>query len=147
LVDGQRVVLIADTAFINDKRSFNFTLDNFYIRRGVQNGTLVALENPVDGADFVRQLPYGKLVTWRGKKILIVEQHINEPVLPVADYVLIKENVFRQIEDVQRVFGHQRVVFDNTTKFYLVEQLQEAASSQHLPYHFTTEQGAVVVTW
>ncbi len=145
LIDGERAVLLADSGFFQrDKKPYNFYLKNFYNERGIQHVTSERLELPSKQSNVLKTLPFGKLIVWQGCKILLVEQPIKEAVPPVADYVLIRNTAFRKSEQLRTVFGNQKLIFDNSNKFYVLDTLQKQAITNKLPWHFVNQKGALV---
>jgi competence protein ComEC len=143
LIENREGILIADSAFFQpDNKPFNFYLKNFYTTRGIQHITPELLEAP---SQLLKTLPFGKLIVWQGRKILLVEKPIAEAVPPLADFVLIRNTTFRKSEQLRTVFGNQKLIFDNSNKFYLLDTLQKQAIVHHLPWYFVNQKGALVV--
>lgn len=142
LIDGREATLVADSAFFQpDHKPFNFYIKNFYIQQSISH----IEEEPLGkAAAAARQLPFGKLIVWKGRKILLVEKAIAEALPPVADYVVIRNTAFRQSENIKAVFGNQKLTFDNSNKFYILDSLQKQAALQHLPWYFVNQNGALV---
>jgi hypothetical protein len=42
------------------------------------------------------------------------------------------------------VFGNQRLIFDNSNKFYVLDTLEKQAVSRRLPWYFVNKKGALV---
>jgi competence protein ComEC len=146
LIDGERAVLLADSGFFQrDKRPYNFYLKNFYNERGIQRVTPALLQLPSKQSKILKTLPFGKLIVWQGCKILLVEQPITEAIPPVADYVLIRNTAFRKSEQLRTFFGNQRLIFDNSNKFYVLDTLQKQAITHKLPWYFVGQKGAFVL--
>ncbi|MFN4145254.1 MAG: ComEC/Rec2 family competence protein [Runella sp.] len=145
LIDGQRAILLADSAFFQpDQKPFNFFLKNFYIARGIRNIQKETLENPSGYFTQTKPLPFGKLLLWNGKKILIIERKI--ATLPTGfDCILIKNSAFRKREELKQVFGSQQLVFDGSNKTYLLDSLHKQAQTEKLNWHFVHRQGALVL--
>ncbi len=140
LIEGQHSWLVADSAFFGAERGFSFYLDNFYTERNIRHVSQIALEVPNPQ---VQDLNFGKLIVWQNQKIAIVEQPITQ--FPIkADVVIIRNTAFKSIDKLYEVFGNQRVIIDNSNKFYAQNQLYEAAKAHNLNYHFTNRQGAFV---
>jgi competence protein ComEC len=138
LIEGQRSWLIADSAFFSAERGFSFYLDNFYTQQNIRHVTQIALEVPNPQ---VQDLNFGKLIVWKNQRIVIVEQPIG--IFPVkADLVIVRNTAFKKAEKLQEVFKNQRLVFDNSNKFYVQTQLYEASQQFGLNYYFTNRQGA-----
>jgi competence protein ComEC len=138
LIEGQWSFLIADSTFFSAERGFDFYLDNFYTELNLRHAAQIALESP---STQVRDLPFGKLIVWQNKKIVIVEQPIGY--LPIkADLIIVRNTAFKKIEILQKAFGSQRVVVDNSNKPYAQNQLYDAAKERGLNYYFTNRQGA-----
>ena len=142
LIDGREAVLVADSAFFQpDQKPFNFYLKNFYVNQSINHTQYEPLEFPA--AD-VKVLPFGKLIVWQGRKILLVENSIADKVPLISDYVLIRNTAFRKLENITAVFGNQRLIFDNSNKFYVLDTLQKQAVSRRLPWYFVNRKGALV---
>ncbi|MEI7582527.1 ComEC/Rec2 family competence protein [Runella sp.] len=142
LIDGRQAVLVADSAFFQpDQKPFNFYLKNFYVNQSIGYTQYEPLEVPA--AD-VKILPFGKLIVWQGRKILFVEKPIAWTLPPIADYILIRNNAFRKSEQLRIVFGNQRLIFDNSNKFYVLDTLEKQAVSRRLPWYFVNKKGALV---
>lgn len=142
LIDGREAVLVADSAFFQpDQKPFNFYLKNFYVNQSINHTQYESLEFPA--AD-VKMLPFGKLIVWQGRKILLVEKSIADKVPLIADYVLIRNTAFRKLENITAVFGNQKLIFDNSNKFYVLDTLQKQAISRQLPWYFVNRKGALV---
>jgi hypothetical protein len=56
--------------------------------------------------------------------------------------VIVRNTAFKKAEKLQEVFKNQRLVFDNSNKFYVQTQLYEASQQFGLNYYFTNRQGA-----
>ncbi len=142
LIDGREAVLVADSAFFQpDQKPFNFYLKNFYVNQSINHTQYEPLEFPA--AD-VKMLPFGKLIVWQGRKILLVEKSIADKVPLISDYVLIRNTAFRKLENITAVFGNQKLIFDNSNKFYVLDTLQKQAIDKELPWYFVNKKGALV---
>jgi competence protein ComEC len=142
LIEGREATLVADSAFFQpDQKPFNFYIKNFYIQQSIHHFVEEPLGTP---AAETRRLPFGELIVWQGKKILLVEKAIEEALPPIADYVLIRNTAFRTSENIKAVFGNQKLIFDNSNKFYVLDTLQKQAVRQHLPWYFVNQKGAFV---
>lgn len=140
LIENREGILIADSAFFQpDNKPFNFYLKNFYTARGIQHITPELLEAP---SQLLKTLPFGKLIVWQGRKILLVEKPIAETVPVAADFVVIRNTAFRKSEQLRTVFGNQKLIFDNSNKFYVLDTLQKQAMAHHLPWYFVGQKGA-----
>jgi competence protein ComEC len=145
LINGQEAILAADSAFFQpDHKPFNFYIKNFYTQQSINYIEEQPLGIP---ATEVRRLPFGELIVWQGQKILLVEKPIAETVPLVADYVLIRNTAFRKSENIKAVFGNQKLIFDNSNKFYVLDTLQKQAMLQHLPWYFVNQNGALVASF
>ncbi|MFN8347171.1 MAG: ComEC/Rec2 family competence protein [Spirosomataceae bacterium] len=142
LIDGQRAVLAADSAFFQpDRKPFSFYLNNFYTERGIR----YLSQEPLDQqTETIQTLPFGKLLVWQGQSVLLVEKTITGSSLPITDFVLIRNNAFRDARALQSVFGNRSLIFDNSNKFYVLDTLQKTAVSQQLPWYFTDDKGAFI---
>ncbi len=141
LIEGQRAWLVADSAFFEAERGFNFYLDNFYTEQNIRHATQIALEVP---SPLVQDLNFGKLIVWKNQKIVIVEQPITA--FPIkADLIIVRNTAFKDIGKLYQTFGNQQVIVDNSNKFYAQNKLHEAAIEWGLDYYFTNKQGAFVV--
>jgi competence protein ComEC len=139
LVAGQHALLIADTAFLNNNRAFDFYLDDFYTQRGIRQTTRVALENVPNNPPLLRRFSFGQLLVWQNKKVVFIEQPV-AALPPIADLVLVRKSAYRHANDLLKSFGNQVIVLDNSNKYYILENLQK----EGLPYYFTNTQGAWV---
>ncbi len=132
LIDGQKAWILADSIFFHQPRGYDFYLDNFYIKLHIAQATQVAWEA---SNSFIKPLPFGKLVVWNNKKIVIVEQPIAR--LPIkADVVVVANSAYRDVEKVVEVFGNQPLVFDASNKNWIVEKLANTT------LYLTPKQGA-----
>jgi competence protein ComEC len=139
MVVGQQAMLLADTAFLNNQRAFDFYLDDFYTQRATRQTTRVALENVPNNPPLLKRSWWGQLLVWQGKKVAFVEQPV--AAFPaVFDLVIVRSNAYRNPADLLKSFGNQAVVLDNSNKYYVLEGLQAAG----VPYHFTNAEGAWV---
>lgn len=139
LVAGQHALLIADTAFLNNNRAFDFYLDDFYTQRGIRQTTRIALENVPNNPPLLRRFSFGQLLVWQNKKVVFIEQPV-AALPPIADLVLVRKSAYRHANDLLKSFGNQVIVLDNSNKYYILENLQK----EGLPYYFTNTQGAWV---
>ncbi|MEZ4902048.1 MAG: ComEC/Rec2 family competence protein [Spirosomataceae bacterium] len=145
LMQGNHAFLVADSSFFQpDKKPYNFYLQNFYIERNINHVTQESLQSPSDTLGLVKSLPFGKLIVWQGKKLLLVEKALNNALPPVADLVLIRNTAFREVEKIKQVFGEQKLIFDNSTKFYVLDTLQKQAEANQLPWYFLHKQKVFV---
>lgn len=143
LIENRKGILVADSAFFqSDNKPFNFYLKNFYTERGIQDIKPELMEL---SSQLLKTLPFGKLIVWQGRKILLVEKPITEAIPLVADFVLIRNTAFRKSEQLRTVFGNQKLIFDNSNKFYVLDTLQKQATAHHLPWYFVGQKGAFVV--
>lgn len=144
LISGQEATLVADSAFFQENhKPFDFYLKNFYIERGIKQISQESLETTSSQGIFTT-LPFGKLIVWQGKKILLIEKTIASPLPAVADYVVIRNNAFRNSAKLQAVFGSQKLYFDNSNKFYVLDTLQKQTVADSLPWHFISQKGAFI---
>lgn len=145
LIDGQRAILIADSAFFQSGgKPFNFYLGNFYTQRGISRVTQEALEAPSNHLGIIKSLNWGKIIVWKGRKIVLVEQKTTPLPLIQANALLVRNTTYRKAEELEKTFGNQRLVFDNSTKFYVLDTLSKHAMRKQLPWHFVHRQGAIV---
>lgn len=143
LMTGTQVFLVADSAFFQpDKKPYNFYLGNFYTKRSISRITQESLQSPSPLLNLVKTLPFGKLIVWEGQKILLVEKPIENSIPPLADYVLIRYSAFRSSEKLLAIFGKQKLIFDNSNKFYVLDTLQKQAQAAQLPWYFVHQKGA-----
>ena len=147
-INGNEALLMSDTAFFQpDRKPFNFYVKNFYIARNVHQiqekvWEKVEPTSPV----LVKKLPFGQLIVWQGKSLLVVEAPVGEAIPPVADYVLIRNSAFRSVDQVLPVFRKQKLIFDHSNKFYVLQTLQQQAQKWALPWYFVNAQGAFLVS-
>ncbi|RDB07588.1 ComEC/Rec2 family competence protein [Runella aurantiaca] len=143
LMNGKEALLLADSAFFQpNQQPFNFYLKNFYDERNVRSILQQPLVSFVKPSRFVKDLPFGKLIVWQGKSILLVEKSVQTTIPPVVDYVVIRNTAFRKVEELLRIFGNQKLIFDNSNKFYALENLRKQAKELGLPWYFVHENGA-----
>jgi competence protein ComEC len=144
LIVGQEATLVADSAFFQDNyKAFDFYLKNFYVERGIHHIVQESLETP-SSQGIITPLPFGKLIVWQGKKLLLVEKTIASSLPPVADYVIIRNNAFRNSAKLKAFFGNQKLYFDNSNKFYVLDTLQKQAATYSLPWYFVSQRGAFI---
>lgn len=142
LIEGREATLVADSAFFQpDHKPFNFYIKNFYIEQSIHHIAEVPLG--ISTAE-IRRLPFGELIVWQGRKILLVEKPITKKLPPIADYVLIRNTAFRKSDTIKAMFGDQKLIFDNSNKFYVLDTLQKQATLQRLPWYFLKQNGALV---
>lgn len=143
LVVGQRALMIADTAFLNDSRAFDFYLDDFYTQHGIRQATRISLQATPTNSPLLTQFWWGQLLVWQGQRILFVEKPIINA--PTADWIIVRKNAYRKTADLVKAFGSQRVVLDNSNKTYVLDNFLEEAPN--LPYYFIHKKGALLHEW
>jgi competence protein ComEC len=141
MIEGRSLKLLADSAFLADQRSFNFYLGNFYAKRGINNITLVALENP--NQPYIRSLDFGKIVSFQHRNLLILEKSI-ETIPNQFDWILATKNA---VKETDLLPSNRPVIFDNSNKWYISKPIYERAMLQKLPQHISSEEGAKVIEW
>ncbi len=143
LVNGKEALLLADSVFLQpNQQPFNFYLKNFYDERNVRCIQHQPLVSVINSSRIVKNLPFGKLIVWQGKSILLVEESVQDAVPPAVDYIVIRNTAFRKVEELLPVFGKQKLIFDTSNKFYALENLRRQAQKIGLPWYFVDEQGA-----
>lgn len=144
LIDGQNAVIVADSAFFQQgKQPYDFYLKNFYVQRGIKHIIKEKLEAPSPRLGIIKTLPFGKLIVWNQKTILLVEQPLTEP-LPNVDYVIVRKSSHKNMAQLQRSFGTQKLFFDHSNKFYVLDTLQKQVEMAKLDYHFMNKKGAIL---
>ncbi len=142
-IQGNSALLLADSAFLKPNASpYNFFLKNFYAERNVQFIHRQAIESINTAPQFVKQLPFGKLIVWQGKSFLLIEKPLRQAIPPVADYVLVRNSAFRNAAQLLSVFGTQKLIFDSSNKSYVLQTLQQEAETLDLPWYFVHKKGA-----
>ncbi|WP_428663751.1 ComEC/Rec2 family competence protein [Runella sp.] len=140
-INANDAFLVADSAFFQaGQQPFNFYLKNFFVERNIRRIHRQALERKTQ--PLVRQLPFGKLIIWQGKSLLLVDRPVRSAIPAVANYVLIKNSAFRKVEQLLPIFGTQKLIFDNSNKLYVLETLHAEAQKLGLPWYFVNKKGA-----
>ncbi len=143
LVDGNRALLLIDKLDTAEMEVVSFQINPFRLANGLPpvHHSYVLL----DSADMVRPFDFGYLLSWRGNRIMILN---NDKDL-VWDEQLPADIVYLENERVVS-FGQMEVkslIFGANLNAYKVKGMQDKASEASLKSHSLAEQGYFEIRW
>lgn len=93
---------------------------------------------------FVREIPGGKLIVWKGLRILQLDQkNFSVPENLEVDYVLLGGNALYDLKSLQ-VLKFQKLILDSSNSFYFAERLLNDAQDEGIPIHSVQHHGAFI---
>ncbi len=126
IIDGNQVLLWADSMFINDRKNFNYRLNNFYAKKGIINVQAKQLPN------------ISTVYHWKGMRFLILNDHLleNNQIAPIeTDYLIIRNKKLRYFQDIKNKIAFKNLIIDgNISNFYANRLENEAAEDGVLAY-------------
>ncbi|GAA4409628.1 ComEC/Rec2 family competence protein [Nibrella viscosa] len=146
-VEGSKATLFTDLDISKDPRTFEFYLKNTFGQWGVTNLTVASLtDTAVSAIPEVRSSDYRMLV-WQGKRILLVNRlsgYQRWQLPAVVDYLIIRRNALRSWEQLNGRVVARQILFDDSNKTALTDQLLAAAAKQTIRCFSVRQQGAFV---
>lgn len=139
LIDGKSATFMGDSAVINDKRTYNFSLKNYYDKLGAskQNFLNVAPYTNNQGLTFFE---------FEGKKIVWLQRPFRGKLEGKADYVLLSNNAIKNLSPSFTDFQASLIIIDSSNKPYLIENLKQQAADMGLNLIALNSTGAYSVS-
>lgn len=146
LVDGQRGVLVASPKLLQNKRTLNFHVTNYWIRRGITEQHRLAMGKD-DGSKMLafRHFDGFSLGVWRGKRFLFLTASLPKRRIKLPariDFLVIQNNSVRNLASSIADLRVDKIILDGSNKPYLAEKLVQQATALKIPCHNTISQGA-----
>ena len=149
LCDGHSSVILADSAVLTSTKAIDFYVKNYLDINAIYHRRAHNLAQNAASNFTLRRTPFGSVVVWQNKKILVVAQPIRYfPALAGQfDWVIFTRKSVQNLGELSGRFGTATLVFDGSIPNYLLNPLFEQAQRNKLPYIFVKKMGAYVVSW
>jgi competence protein ComEC len=136
LIDGGHAYFLMDSSSLADEASIRFHIRPNRLLCGV-----TSIDN-AEEAGLTRKFRGGSIISWQGKKMLLIEQKNFElPLTLSIDFVVIGNNAVRDLNFMKNIRA-DKLILDGSNSFYLVNNLMKQASKQHIDVHSILHQGA-----
>lgn len=146
---GNRSRLLTDLD-TTDQRSYEFYLKNTFGSWGIANPERVDIRQAsvtaVDKTPVFHSRDY-QLLVWQGRSVLLVNRlsDYHRWRLPaVVDYLIIRRNALRDWNQLTNRVVARRIIFDDSSRTPLTDQLLEDAKKRHIACHSVRQMGAYV---
>jgi competence protein ComEC len=136
LIDGSTTAFLADTALLKASDKIRYHLQPARMQHGITQAL------PLHESNMVKQIPGARLLIWKNKTILIVEDDIALPVKYFkVDYLVISHNAVRNLEKVAFIDA-EKIIVDSSNSFYLAGKLVEQGKTLKRNIYSVMHQGA-----
>ncbi|MCW5908069.1 MAG: ComEC family competence protein [Chitinophagales bacterium] len=143
LLHNGQVLHDFDEALLSNKSSMLFHVRHHWWSLGVKNEKNISA--------FAQKLPFGKLISCGGYKVLIVDStlekysHDFENKLQ-ADYVVLSQNTKVYLENLCKAIDFKQLIFDSSNREWRVSYWKKDCEKLKLDYWDVNEKGAFVVS-
>ncbi|MES2619916.1 MAG: ComEC/Rec2 family competence protein [Bacteroidota bacterium] len=139
-IDGRKVMHDFDNGLISNESSMLFHVKHHWWYCGVKE------EVTSVGST---QLPFGKLILFEEKKILIVDTALEKNTFELknklkVDLVVLSHNPKVYLENLSTLVDFNEVVFDSSNKLWRINYWKKDCDKMQIKYWNVTEQGAYV---
>lgn len=139
-IADREVVHDFDTALLHNRTSMLFHVRHHWWRCGV--------DYEKSDARAAHQLPFGRLVQFAGKRVLIVNAEVQKPKEDFAKfqvhYVVLSGNAKINLQNLQAVVDFKELIFDSSNKAKQVALWKKDCEKFQLAYYDVAKQGAFV---
>jgi hypothetical protein len=141
LISNGKVLHDFDEGLLNNKSSMLFHVRHHWWELGVSE------EKKAD--EISEELPFGKLFSFSGKRILVVENGIEKQEVAMADklsvdYVILSNNARVYVSNLQKVVSFSHLIFDSSNKPWRVGYWKKDCQKLNVWYWDVHEKGAFV---
>ncbi len=132
-----------DEALLNNRSSMLFYVRHHWWELGVSE------ERKAD--EISKELPFGKLFTFSGKRVLVVNGEIEKQQSALAnklkaDYVVLSGNAKVYLSNLQKVTEFDKLIFDSSNKPWRVNYWMKDSERLNLLYWDVNTQGAFITS-
>jgi len=139
-IANRQVVHNFDSALLNNRTSMLFHIKHHWWRNEVckeENDSAV-----------VKLLPFGRLISFAGKQVVIVDGNIYKPenAMPrlYADYVILSGNANVHLQTLEAVIDFKELVFDSSNKPKQLAKWKDECRKMQLTCYDVSKQGAFI---
>lgn len=130
-----------DEELLSNKSSMLFHVSHHWWELGVNEER--------NAGEISKALPFGKIFTFSGKRVLVINGEIEKQQNPLADklkadYVVLTGNAKVYLSNLQKVAEFDKLIFDSSNKPWRVNYWRKDCEELKLPYWDVNTQGAFV---
>ena len=146
-INGREHLLLADSAFWENKSAFSYNIENFLIRNGLfHNGKTRFIQDDFDDV-FVKKRK--SVVTFGGKLLAMCENDVffNDSLdyrIPV-DYMFVYGKYKKDLSRLLRVYSFDNLIIDSSVPYYLSSEMIEEAEDFGIKCHTLRKEGAIFI--
>lgn len=143
LIEGTRAILVADSSFFaSNQQPFSFYLKNYYDIHGIREITNISLDKATNSG-ILRPLPFGKLIVWKGKELIIAEGPISTLPAHFTSPIIVRKGAIKSIQKNES-FEQFPLIFDSSVSSYYLKPLAQKSPSRLHSWYFTFQKGAYI---
>lgn len=146
-INGREHLLLADSAFIENKSAFSYNIENFLIKKGLfHNGKTRCIQDDFDDV-FVKKRK--SVVTFDKKLLALCENDVffDDSLsyrIPV-DYLLVYGKSYKKLSQLLKVYNVGNLIIDSSVPYYLSLEIIEDAAALGIKCHSLRENGAFFI--
>lgn len=141
VIEGTRAFLLADEAFLQDRRNVSFRLNNFWAQRGITDTTKLRFFDPQQG--LVRAF------SWQGKSFVFLTQPLGQqavaPSSGEVDYLVVANKAIRHLDEVRDKIRFRTLVIDGSYSAFYTQRLLQEAQASGVDVYAIQREGAFVL--
>lgn len=139
LISNGKVLYDFDEGLLNNKSSMLFHVRHHWWELGINEER--------NANEVSKELPFGKILTFSGKRILVVNREIERQPSALAsklkvDYVVLSGNAKVYLSNLQKVAEFDKLIFDSSNRPWRVSYWRKDCEQLNLPYWDVNAQGA-----
>ncbi len=141
LIEGRKVLTAFDEKLLNDPSAMMFHVKHHWWNCGISE------EAQLDSG--IRQLPWGKLILFENKKILIVDSVLGKTNFEMdkkikVDLVILSHSPKAYLENLKKLIDFDEVIFDSSNKKWKVDYWKKDCEKLKIKYWDVLERGAYI---
>lgn len=146
-INGREHLLLADSAFIENKSAFSYNIENFLIKKGLfHNGKTRCIQDDFDEV-FVKKRK--SVVTFDKKLLALCENDVffDDSLsyrIPV-DYMLVYGKSNKKLSQLLKVYDVGNLIIDSSVPYYISSEMTEEANALGIKCHSLRENGAIFI--
>jgi competence protein ComEC len=135
LMDRGQAFFVADSMMRRDEQSLRYHV--------TPNRLLAGVRKAHEGFSLIKSLKGCKLMSWHGKRILLVTaRNFDVPDRFTVDWLIIANNAVDDIPALTRRITCEKVILDSSNSFFFAARFLDGAKLHNLEVHSVLHQGA-----
>lgn len=149
IVNRNENILFCDSTILNDHKIIDFSIKNNWLYNGYKKGSLQnidSISNEFESVEVKNSIfNYGKLKFAVVRNNDLTDFFAKEKLK--VDFVLLSNNVYLSMEDVDALFDTEKIVFDASNKYWRIKKWKEQCEELEIPYFSIPDEGAYKVVF